>query len=91
MISQVTFFVEHGETTDPLEQWIANAESEADYDGEVSVIATDFIVDVPNPTRVSVAEVAEDLKGLSWAERARIETARMGIPVTINPTDERTR
>ncbi len=49
MISQVTFWVEHGESTDPLEQFIANAESEADYDGEVSVIATDFIVDVPNP------------------------------------------
>ena len=46
MISQVTFWVRHGETTDPLVEFIDKAD--IGIDG-ATVIASDFIVDVLDP------------------------------------------
>ena len=48
MISQVTFWVEHGEDTDLLEEWIDYISTRPT---ESKVLESDFIVDVPSPVR----------------------------------------
>lgn len=73
MITQLTLFVKHGETTDPLHAFITLAEGlpeVAEGLEEVSVIATDFIVDVPDPG------VNAALAPLSWTERAKMESGK---------------
>ncbi len=78
MISQITFWVEHGETTDPLDTFItlaAGLPECADGLEDLAVITSDFIVDVPSPV-VSLAEVESLMKGLSWELRARMEDGK---------------
>jgi len=50
VISQVTFWVEHGEDTDALEDFIATTEREY-ASGDITMVESDFIVDVPAPTK----------------------------------------
>lgn len=47
MRSQVTFFVEHGDTTDPLDDFIKNAESVMYSAPGCEVQDYDVIVDIP--------------------------------------------
>lgn len=50
MISQVTFWVEHGETTDPLQGFLDLAQGLEDTDDHgFRITETDFIVDVTPP------------------------------------------
>jgi hypothetical protein len=76
MLSQVTLWVEHGESTDPLETFIMLAQGLEDTDDHgFIVVASDFIVDVPSP--VVVAKTLHDgLLSLSWEERANIESGK---------------
>src|ERR1043165_3714050 len=55
MISQVTFWVEHGEDTDTLEDFVNEVSCQYSLDAhsydEGVVLESDFIVDVPSPVR----------------------------------------
>jgi hypothetical protein len=48
VISRVSFWVEHGEDTDTLDDFIASTEREY-ASGDITMIASDFTVDVEKP------------------------------------------
>lgn len=48
MKSLIVFEVEHGETTDPLDQFIADAISDAEYDNVLKVTGYTMRVDLPS-------------------------------------------
>jgi hypothetical protein len=68
----VTFIIEHGETTDPLDTFMVLAAGLPEYaDGleDCNIITTEFQVDTPDP-------LADALASLSWEQRAKVESGK---------------